>query len=85
MIEKERLIDRLYKFSMEDMFDADKRKSHERFIESLCKCWVSIGKSKLNKQWVERLERFGQFIDSGIERYDYYQEVIMEELRDESN
>ena len=82
MIEEERVIDKIFKFSMVDMFDGDKRKAHERLIETLCKLWVSIGKKDLNGTWTNRVERFGQFIDAGIERYDYYHEEIMNELED---
>lgn len=85
MIETERIMDKLINFGMEDMFSADKRTKHGKLIANLCKLWVSIGKDDLDTKWNKRVERFGQFIDAGLERLDTYHEYIIKELEDEAN
>ena len=78
----QRAIDKLLSFSMEDMFDADKRRRQEYFIEDCCHLWA-MGLSETDPKWLARYERLGQWIDCGIKHLDEYQDEILKEMRNE--
>lgn len=82
MIETERVIDKLKNFSIESIFDADKRKRYENFLYLLCQVWVGMGKEK-DSIWNSQVQRFGQFIDDAINNYDSYTNI--EEFKNENN